>query len=92
MFDGYLKQARACAACGAATGDIAPEDGPPWLTVLILGPLLAALTFIAARREAWPLWARLSGLGAFAVLAVLILLPRIKGGLFGALWGMRAPD
>ncbi len=92
LFAGYLKQAPACSACGAATGAIEAEDGPPWLTVLMLGPLLAALTFIAARHEAWPLWMRLVGLGAFAILAVLLMLPRIKGGLIGALWGMRTRD
>jgi uncharacterized protein (DUF983 family) len=91
LFAGYLKQALACTDCGAATGEIEAGDGPPWLTVLLLGPLLAALTFIAARHEAWPLWMRLAGLGSFAVGAVLILLPRIKGGLIGALWGMRPP-
>ena len=90
LFAGYLKQAPACSQCGAATGAIEAEDGPPWLTVLVLGPMLAALTFTAARHEAWPLWARLAGLGGIAIGAVLILLPRIKGGLIGALWGMRA--
>lgn len=89
LFAGYLKQAPACSMCGAKTGEIAAEDGPPWLTVLMLGPLLAALTFIAARQEAWPLWMRLAGLGAFAIGAVLVMLPRVKGGLIGALWGMR---
>lgn len=89
LFAGYLKQAPACNVCGAATGEIAAEDGPPWLTVLMLGPLLAALTFIAARQEAWPLWMRLGGLGAFAVGAVLVMLPRVKGGLIGVLWEMR---
>ena len=92
LFAGYLKQAPACTACGAATGEIAAEDGPPWLTVLMLGPLLAALTFISARQEGWPLWMRLGGLGAFAILAVLVMLPRVKGGLIGVLWGMRARD
>ena len=89
LFAGYLKQAPACADCGAATGEIEAEDGPPWLTVLLLGPLLAALTFIAARHEDWPLWMRLAGLGAFAIVAALMLLPRIKGALIGVLWGMR---
>ncbi|MBA3069034.1 MAG: DUF983 domain-containing protein [Hyphomonas sp.] len=92
LFMAYLKQAPACSVCGAATGEIAAEDGPPWLTVLFLGPLLAALTFISARHEAWPLWIRLGGLGTFAILAVLVMLPRVKGGLIGVLWGMRARD
>lgn len=91
LFAGYLKQAPTCTDCGAATGEIEAGDGPPWLTVLLLGPLLAALIFIAARREDWPLWIRLAGLGTFAVGAVLIALSRIKGGLIGGLWGMRPP-
>lgn len=92
LFMAYLKQAPACSVCGAPTGEIAAEDGPPWLTVLFLGPLLAALTFISARQETWPLWVRLLGLGLFAIGAVLWLLPRIKGGLIGALWNMRQAD
>lgn len=92
LFAGYLKQAPACTVCGAATREIAAEDGPPWLTVLMLGPLLAALTFITARHEGWPLSMRLGGLGAFAILAVLVMLPRVKGGLIGVLWRMRARD
>lgn len=92
LFVRYLKQAEVCDVCGAKTGEIEAEDGPPWLTVLLLGPMLAALTFISARHEAWPLWARLAGLGAIAIGAVLILLPRIKGGLIGALWGMRGKE
>ncbi len=89
LFVRYLKQAEACEACGAKTGEIEAEDGPPWLTVLMLGPALAALTFISARQESWPLWMRLAGLGVFAVGAVLVMLPRVKGGLIGALWEMR---
>ncbi len=92
LFSGYLRQAPACTACGAETGRIEAEDGPPWLTVLTLGPLLAGLAFIAARHEAWPLWMRLLGLGTFVIGAVLVLLPRIKGGLIGALWSMRVRD
>ena len=59
---------------------------------LKISPLLAALTFITARHEAWPLSMRLGGLGAFAILAVLVMLPRVKGGLIGVLWRMRARD
>lgn len=90
LFARYLKQAEACDACGAKTGEIEAEDGPPWLTVLLLGPFLAALTFISARQESWPLAVKLPALGVVAIGAVLMLLPRIKGGLIGALWGMRA--
>ena len=88
LYARYLKQVDACAACGAAIGRIRAEDGPPWLTVLMLGPFLAGMTFISARQESWPIWITLPALGAFAVLAVLMLLPRIKGAIIGLIWAM----
>ncbi|MEX1250213.1 MAG: DUF983 domain-containing protein [Hyphomonas sp.] len=89
LFARYLRQAPAYDVCGAKTGEIAAEDGPPGLTALMTCPLLAAATFIAARQGARPLWPRLAGLGTFAIPAVLVLLPRIKGRLIGALGGMQ---
>ena len=92
LFAGYLKQVPACTECGAPTGEIAAEDGPPWLTVLMLGPALAALTFFSARQECWPGWIKLPALAAIAIGAVLVMLPRVKGGLIGVLWEMRVKD
>ncbi|MBU2607597.1 MAG: DUF983 domain-containing protein [Alphaproteobacteria bacterium] len=89
LFTGYLRQAPTCSHCGEPTGQIRAEDGPPWLTVLILGPLLAPLTFIVSMKVALPLWLSLSALGAFAIGAVLFLLPRIKGAFIGLLWRMQ---
>ncbi|MFN4183745.1 MAG: DUF983 domain-containing protein [Hyphomonas sp.] len=88
LFARYLKQVDSCAVCDAPIGRIRAEDGPPWLTVLILGPFLAGMTFISARQDSWPIWITLPALGAFAILAVLMLLPRIKGAIIGLLWAM----
>lgn len=92
LYARYLKQVSECSACGAPIGRIRAEDGPPWLTVLILGPFLAGLTFISARQENWPIWIKLPALGAFAILAVLMLLPRIKGAIIGLFWAMGAQE
>lgn len=92
LYARYLKQVEACGVCGAPVGRIRAEDGPPWLTVLVLGPFLAGLTFISSRHENWPLWITLPALGAFAILAVLMLLPRIKGAIIGLLWAMGAQE
>ncbi|MFN4024284.1 MAG: DUF983 domain-containing protein [Hyphomonas sp.] len=88
LYARYLKQVTACTACGAPIGQIRAEDGPPWLTVLILGPFLAGLTFIAARQESWPLWLTFPALSLLAIGAVLALLPRVKGAIIGLLWSM----
>ena len=92
LFSGYLRQAPACSHCGEPTGLIRAEDGPPWLTVLILGPLLAPLTFIVSMKSTLPLWLSLPALGAFAIGTVLFLLPRIKGAFIGLLWRMQQGD
>lgn len=88
LYARYLTQVDRCAACGAPIGHIRAEDGPPWLTVLILGPFLAGMTFISSRQDNWPLWITLPSLGTFAIMAVLMLLPRIKGAIIGLLWAM----
>lgn len=88
LYARYLKQVDVCSECGAPIGKIRAEDGPPWLTVLMLGPFLAGLTFISARQESWPVWIKLPALSAFAVFAVLMLLPRIKGAIIGLFWSM----
>lgn len=92
LYARYLRQAGRCAVCQEEIGHIRAEDGPPWLTVLILGPFLAGLTFISSRQESWPVWIKLPALGAFAILAVLMLLPRIKGAIIGLLWAMGAQE
>lgn len=92
LYARYLKQTETCSQCGARIGGIPAEDGPPWLTVLILGPFLAGLTFISARHESWPLWLTLPALSLLAIAAILILLPRIKGAIIGLLWSMGAQD
>tara|TARA_R110000765_G_C18878514_1_gene601824 strand:- start:496 stop:861 length:366 start_codon:yes stop_codon:yes gene_type:complete len=92
IYVGYLRQATICSHCGEPIGLIRAEDGPPWLTVLILGPLLAPLSYIVSMKSPAPLWISLLALGAFAIGAVLFLLPRIKGGFIGLLWRMQQKE
>ena len=74
--------------CGEDFSEIRAEDGPAWLTVLMLGPFLVPIAFMLT----------FSGLPDLAVagicvLTVLILvpaaLPRVKGGFIAALWVIR---
>lgn len=92
LYQRYLKQVEACSECRAPIGKIRAEDGPPWLTVLCLGPFLAGLTFVSSRQESWPMWLTLPALSLFAIGAVLTLLPRIKGAIIGLFWSMGAHE
>ena len=60
VFRAYLKPVDVCAACGEPLGQVPSEDGPAWLTVLGLAPVLVAVTFLVSL-SGLPLWVTLPG-------------------------------
>ncbi|MEZ5998497.1 MAG: DUF983 domain-containing protein [Hyphomonas sp.] len=85
IYRAYLKPVETCTCCGAAIGKIAADDGPAWLTVLMLGPFLVAVTF-GISMSGLPLWITFP-LAALAVTgAVMALLPVVKSVFIAALW------
>lgn len=86
---GYLKVRDACPACGEDLSHQRADDGPAYLTILIVGhlmiPLMAAF-FIAFRPEPWQMIA-LFGTGSIVLSAVL--LPLMKGMLVAIQWSRR---
>ncbi len=87
LFRAYLKPAETCAACGEDFSSIQAEDGPSWLTILLLGPILLALTFLLIASGV-PSVLLMPILGIPIIGVVLLALPRVKGGFIGALWSL----
>jgi uncharacterized protein (DUF983 family) len=89
LFQGYLKVRDACPSCGEALCHHRADDGPAYLTILIVGHLMAPLilwAFVALRPD--PLV--LSGTFATGCVALsLFLLPRLKGAIVGIQWAKR---
>lgn len=88
LFRSYLKQVDQCAVCGTEYGDIRADDGPTWLTVLIVGHVVVALALAAASS-----WSTGFGIAFFSTLAVvmsLALLPVAKGIFIAIIWSERA--
>lgn len=89
MFEGYLKVRAACPTCGEALHHHRADDGPAYLTILIVGHLLAPLllwAFVEFRPSPQTL------IAIFTVGCVslsLYLLPRLKGGLVALQWAKR---
>ena len=86
LFDGYLSVAKECSSCGL---DLAPQradDGPAYLTIVIVGHLLVPL--LVPAYKAWDLHPAMmaSVFSTLAVVLSLILLPRLKGALIGFQW------
>lgn len=89
IFNGYLSVRDRCAVCGTELHHQRADDGPAYLTILIVGHLMApTLHFSWVWFEPEPLV-----LATFLSLACaalsLYLLPRIKGGMIALQWAKR---
>ncbi len=89
LFSRYLKVVDHCPACNEALHHQRADDGPAYLTILLVShlgaPLLLAV-YIAWRPSAMTM---VISFGLGAILLSLLLLPRIKGAMVGLQWARR---
>lgn len=89
LYQGYLKVRDGCPACGQDLFHHRADDGPAYLTILIVGHLMAPLllySFVHWRPEPMVLATVFS---LCTVALSLFLLPRLKGALIGLQWAKR---
>ncbi|MEM8755256.1 MAG: DUF983 domain-containing protein [Pseudomonadota bacterium] len=89
LFDGYLKVADGCDICGLELHHHRADDAPAWLTMIVVGHLLAPVLLLANEAADLPLWAHLVLWPTLAMTAVIVLLPRIKGLVVAFQWANR---
>lgn len=89
LFRGYLKVNDRCAVCREDLSGHRADDGPAYLTILVVGHLMAPLIHIAfVRFRPEPLvLASVFTVGTVAL--ALYLLPRFKGLVIGVQWARR---
>jgi uncharacterized protein (DUF983 family) len=89
LLRGYLKVRETCPVCGEALHHQRADDGPAYLTILIVGHLMAPailISFVKFRPDPLVLAAFFS-VGTVGL--SLYLLPRLKGLLVGIQWAKR---
>ncbi|MCI2393048.1 DUF983 domain-containing protein [Aliiroseovarius sediminis] len=89
MFKGYLKVQDTCTVCGEDLYHHRADDGPAYLTILVVGHLMAPLlhiTYVNFVQEPMML-ASIFTVGTVAT--SLYLLPRFKGFMVGFQWAKR---
>lgn len=89
MFTGYLKVHDACPVCREELNHHRADDGPAYLTILVVGHILGVglhLAFVTLRPDPLVLASTFT-IGAVAL--SLFLLPRLKGGLIALQWAKR---
>lgn len=89
LFSRFLKVADHCPDCGEAMHHQRADDGPAYLTILIvshLGAPLLLACYMAWRPSAMTM---IYSFGLGAIVLSLLLLPRIKGAMVGLQWARR---
>jgi uncharacterized protein (DUF983 family) len=89
MMRGYLSVRDSCPVCGEELHHQRADDGPAYLTILIVGHLLApVLLFVFTTWRPEPLLlAAIFSVGTVAL--SLYLLPRLKGAMVALQWAKR---
>ncbi|MDX8351007.1 DUF983 domain-containing protein [Cognatiyoonia sp. IB215182] len=89
LFTSYLKVTDHCPNCGEALHHHRADDGPAYLTILIVAHIIGFaihIMWVVWRPEPWVMATVLS-VGAVAL--SLALLPRLKGMIVGIQWARR---
>lgn len=89
LMKSYLKVRESCPVCGESLHHHRADDGPAYLTILIVGHLMAPCiiwVFTTFRPEPMVL-ATIFSVGCVAL--SLYLLPRLKGAIVGLQWAKR---
>jgi uncharacterized protein (DUF983 family) len=89
LYARYLKVDADCEACGHHLGLYPADDGPAYFTILIVGHVFVAplLLFPFIWKAPVALVLPLTVLPLAAL--TLLLLPRVKGAVIGALWAIK---
>lgn len=91
LFRRYLKPVERCAVCGEELGHIRADDGPAWLTILIVGHVVVGLVLAFDGLAGWPLWESMTIFPGIGLVLGLVLLPYAKGVFIGAIWAGEKP-
>lgn len=92
LFGRYLKIEPACEACRHPLARYPADDGPAYLTILLVGHLIVGpMLFFPIVWETSPLISLPIILSALTVVT-LLLLPRVKGGWVGLMYALQITD
>ncbi|MDO1558483.1 DUF983 domain-containing protein [Brevundimonas sp. 2R-24] len=94
LFRAYLKVKPTCEACGHDIGEYPADDGPAYITILLVGHLIIAPVLLFPFVWEWHPAAVLGLLIPLLIAVILVSLPVAKGAVVGMHWAAgikRAP-
>ena len=94
LFRSYLKATDSCDRCGESFRGMRTDDAAPWLTIVVVGHIIAPLILISERLLSPPTWVQMTLWSTMALVLTLLVLPRSKGAILGIMWakGLRGDE
>lgn len=90
LFGRYLKVEPVCRACGHELDLYPADDGPAYVTILLIGHLIIApMLFVPLVWESPPQYSLPILLGGLLAVTLLAL-PRVKGGWVGLMYSLQS--
>ncbi len=89
LFQGYLTPQNNCALCQLNFTNLHADDGPAYITMGLVCLLIVPFFFVTQALYEPPLWLALLISLPLTLLAILGLLPLVKGAFMGVLWKSR---
>jgi uncharacterized protein (DUF983 family) len=89
LFRKYLKVVDNCAACGEAYHHHRADDLPAYLVILVLGHVLVGGFMLTDLAFPAPGWVHFAIWAPIGVIASLLSLQPIKGGVVGLQWALK---
>jgi uncharacterized protein (DUF983 family) len=90
LFRAYLKPVDCCDACGHNWSEVRADDGPAWLSILVVGHIVVPLTVLMLTYEWLPDWGIIASICALTTVLTLAVLPLAKGAFIAAIWSLNA--
>ena len=89
LLHSYLKVNDSCSNCGQELFHNRSDDGPAYLTILLVGHLLAPALHVSYVNWRPDPWAMALGFSVACIALSLFLLPRLKGAVVAYQWARR---
>lgn len=89
LFSKYLKVVDACADCGEEMKHHRADDGPAYLTIVIVGHIAGLLMMLLWEHSALGPGAMATLLSVISIILSLALLPSMKGLMVAVQWANR---
>ena len=89
LFRAFLKPFDQCAACGEELHHHRADDLPAYLVIFVVGHVLLTGYMLAEMVFVLSPWTHIAIWGTLAVVAALLTIQPIKGGVIGLQWAYR---